>query len=74
MTEAGTIKDVAQDASTSRPMGWAARVGLAARGVVYLIMGWLAVLVALGHLPDAARARLAEHGGVLAAALQEEKA
>ena len=48
MTEAGTIKDVAQDASTSRPMGWAARVGLAARGVVYLIMGWLAVLVALG--------------------------
>ena len=28
MTEAGTIKDVAQDASTSRPMGWAARVGL----------------------------------------------
>lgn len=34
----------------------------------------VAVLVALGRSPDEARARLAAHGGVLAAALQEEKA
>ena len=29
-------------------MGWLARTGLAARGAVYLVMGWLTVLVALG--------------------------
>ncbi|HEX6887524.1 MAG TPA: DUF1206 domain-containing protein [Candidatus Nanopelagicales bacterium] len=48
MADADTLKDAAQDASDSAPMGWAARVGLAARGVVYLLMGWLAILVALG--------------------------
>jgi hypothetical protein len=35
-------------AATGRPMGWLARTGLAARGFVYVVMGWLAVLVALG--------------------------
>jgi hypothetical protein len=29
-------------------MSWLARIGLTARGVVYLVMGWLAVLVARG--------------------------
>jgi hypothetical protein len=29
-------------------MSWLARLGLTARGVVYLVMGWLAVLVATG--------------------------
>ncbi len=29
-------------------MGWVARVGLGARAVVYLIMGWLAIAVAVG--------------------------
>lgn len=48
MADASGIKGAAEDASNSRPMGWAARVGLTARGVVYLLMGWLAVLVALG--------------------------
>lgn len=48
MADAPGIKDAAEDASNSRPMGWAARVGLMARGIVYLLMGWLAVLVALG--------------------------
>jgi hypothetical protein len=37
-----------EEAADSRPMGWLARTGLAARGIVYLLMGWLAVLVALG--------------------------
>jgi len=29
-------------------MGWLARIGLTARGLVYLVLGWLAVLVGLG--------------------------
>ena len=29
-------------------MGWLARIGLTARGIVYLVIGWLAVLVGLG--------------------------
>jgi hypothetical protein len=28
---------------------WLARAGLAARGVIYILIGWVAVLVALGH-------------------------
>lgn len=41
--------DVAEEAAGSRPLGWAARLGLLARAVVYLMMGWLAILLALGH-------------------------
>src|SRR6478735_2298294 len=48
MVDAGDLREAADNAKNSRPMGWAARVGLAARGVVYIIMGLLAVLVALG--------------------------
>lgn len=40
--------DAAQNAANSTPMAWLARIGLTARGVVYLVMGWLAVLVATG--------------------------
>jgi hypothetical protein len=40
--------DVAETAANSTPMSWLARVGLAARGIVYLVMGWLALLVAFG--------------------------
>jgi hypothetical protein len=40
--------DAAQTAANSTPMSWLARIGLTARGVVYLVMGWLAVLVARG--------------------------
>jgi len=29
-------------------MGWLARIGLTARGLVYLVIGWLAILVGLG--------------------------
>jgi hypothetical protein len=42
------VSDAADTAANSRPMVWLARVGLTARGVVYLVMGWLALLVATG--------------------------
>ncbi|HET7900863.1 MAG TPA: DUF1206 domain-containing protein [Candidatus Nanopelagicales bacterium] len=42
--------DVASDVADSAPMGWAARVGLTARAVVYLIMGWLAIMLATGSI------------------------
>ena len=42
------VSNAADAAANSTPMGWLARVGLTARGVVYLVMGWLAVLVATG--------------------------
>ena len=55
MSSAGTVQGVAsevvsavRDGADSRPLGWAARLGLTARGVVYLLMGLLAVLVARG--------------------------
>lgn len=38
----------AKDAATGRPMGWVATAGLAARAIVYLLMGWLVLLVATG--------------------------
>jgi hypothetical protein len=42
------VLDAAETAANSTPMSWLARIGLTARGVVYLVMGWLAVLVARG--------------------------
>ena len=38
----------AREAAGSRPVDWAARAGLTARGIVYLLVGVLALLVALG--------------------------
>jgi hypothetical protein len=43
------ISDAAEKVAQGEHMGWAARVGLAARAIVYLLMGWLTVLVALGE-------------------------
>lgn len=43
------VADTAQSIAQGEPMGWAARVGLTARAIVYLLMGWLTVLVALGE-------------------------
>jgi hypothetical protein len=40
--------NAAESAANSAPMGWLARFGLTSRAVVYLVMGWLAVLVAIG--------------------------
>src|ERR1700719_1621953 len=39
----------ARRASDSRPAQAMARVGLAARGVIYILIGWVAILVALGR-------------------------
>lgn len=47
MTASGA-GEVAESAANSRPMGWLARIGLTARGLVYIVLGWLAVLVGLG--------------------------
>jgi uncharacterized membrane protein len=38
----------ARRAADSRPMQWLARAGLVARGVIYILIGWVAILVALG--------------------------
>lgn len=55
MSAGGTINqvsssavDAARDGADSRAVDWAARAGLAARGVVYLLLGLLAWLVARG--------------------------
>ncbi len=42
------VVSAVRDGAESRPLGWAARLGLTTRGVVYLLMGLLAVLVARG--------------------------
>jgi RNase P/RNase MRP subunit POP5 len=39
----------ARRASNSGPAHFLARAGLTARGVIYILVGWVAVLVALGH-------------------------
>jgi Domain of Unknown Function (DUF1206) len=39
----------ARRASDSKPAHFLARAGLTARGVIYILVGWVAVLVALGH-------------------------
>jgi uncharacterized protein DUF1206 len=36
-------------AASSRGMGLLARTGLTARGVMYMIIGWIALLIAFGH-------------------------
>src|SRR5579875_1489569 len=39
---------VARQAATSREMIWLARLGYAVKGIVYVIIGWLAVQLAIG--------------------------
>jgi hypothetical protein len=49
---ATTTQDVtrtAQEVRESEPVGWLARFGFAGRGLVYVVLGVLAVEVALGH-------------------------
>lgn len=43
------IRRTARRASNSRAAHFLARAGLTARGVIYILVGWVAVLVALGH-------------------------
>ncbi|HLI05009.1 MAG TPA: DUF1206 domain-containing protein [Ktedonobacteraceae bacterium] len=45
---AGEAKAAARGAATSRPVIWLARLGYAVRGLVYLIIGGLAVKLAVG--------------------------
>jgi hypothetical protein len=47
----------AEQASNSRAMAALARFGLTVRGVIYLIIGWLAVQIALGHHSEEANQR-----------------
>jgi Domain of Unknown Function (DUF1206) len=44
----GSVSGAAEQAADSRPMDWVARAGLTARGVVYILIGLLALLVANG--------------------------
>lgn len=48
MVDTTDVSQAARSASDSRPLGWLARLGLTARGLVYLVMGWLAILLATG--------------------------
>src|ERR1700750_2612773 len=43
------VKHNARRASRSPAAHFLARAGLTARGVIYILVGWVAVLVALGH-------------------------
>ena len=45
---ATSLVQATKNGADSRPVDWAARLGLTARGVVYLLLGLLAVLVARG--------------------------
>lgn len=47
-TTATSPKRAAQDAADSRPVEWAARLGLVARGVIWLTIGLIALQIALG--------------------------
>lgn len=52
---ASTTVDSARDATQGRTMKRLARVGLAARGIIYLLIGWLAWLTASGDPEDSAK-------------------
>jgi len=75
-TAPSDARALVQDAADSEPVGWLARTGLAARGVVYLLIGILALLLARGasgkHVDQkGALAELLTHayGGVLVSVL-----
>jgi Domain of Unknown Function (DUF1206) len=48
-TSATRVRSKARGTSDSPAMHWLARAGLTARGVIYILIGWVAVLVALGR-------------------------
>jgi Domain of Unknown Function (DUF1206) len=59
------VVDAARDAADSRPMRWAARAGLTARGCIYLVMGVLALLLAFGS-----QKQVDQHGALTRVAAQ----
>src|SRR5438445_436497 len=44
-----SARSTGRRAASSTAMRWLARAGLAARGVMYVIIGWIAVQVAFDH-------------------------
>jgi len=48
VSTAQAVQAAGSKVADSKPMGWLARTGLTARAIVYLLMGWLALLVASG--------------------------
>jgi Domain of Unknown Function (DUF1206) len=56
---AANVADAAEDVGSSRPLGWAARLGLTARAVVYLVIGLLGLSLASGN-----RAELDQKGAL----------
>lgn len=46
---ADQVADAAEDVGSSKPLGWAARVGLVARAVVYLVIGALGLSLLRGN-------------------------
>jgi Domain of Unknown Function (DUF1206) len=73
-TISGAVGDV-RGAADSRPVGWLGRAGLTARGLVYILIGVLALLVAHGGDEEVDQKGALEqvlsrpYGGVLVAAL-----
>src|SRR3984957_13069230 len=53
-TSAMQVKARARRASNSRAAQWLARAGLTARGVIYVLIGWVAILIAIAHTSHAA--------------------
>jgi hypothetical protein len=43
------LANAGSDVADSAPLGWVARLGLLARAVIYLVIGWLAILLARGE-------------------------
>ncbi len=56
---AGNVADAAEDVGSSRSLGWAARLGLTARALVYLVIGLLGLSLASGN-----RAELDQKGAL----------
>ena len=54
-----SVGDVVDDVASSQPMGWAARLGLTARALVYLVIGFLGLSLAAGN-----RAELDQKGAL----------
>jgi hypothetical protein len=48
-TSTAQVTSTARQAADSPAARWLARAGLAARGVIYILIGWVAILVAIGH-------------------------
>jgi len=48
-TSTAQVTSTARQAAGSPAARLLARAGLAARGIIYILVGWVAILVAIGH-------------------------